>query len=624
MSKHQFQTEVSQLLHLIVHSLYSHNEIFLRELISNSSDALDKLKYLTLTDENMKKLNFEPRVDISFDGEGDEKTITVSDTGIGMNEKDLEENLGTIARSGTKNFVSQMTGDAKKDSNLIGQFGVGFYSCFMVADKVEVISRRAGEDTAYKWSSDGKGEYTIEKAERDKPGTEVKLFLNDDGKEYASRWRIENIIKKYSDHIPFPIYLEFDETNYEGEGDDKKEKKEHKVEQINAASAMWRRAKSELTEEDYNEFYKTISHDNDDPLYYIHTKAEGTLEYTTLFYIPKKAPFDMYQADYQPGVKLYVKRVFITDDEKELLPVYLRFLRGVIDSEDLPLNVSREILQQNRVMANIRNASVKKVLSELQSLSENNPEKYTDFIQEFNRPLKEGLYSDFGNRDTLIELVRFKSTEEEGFVSLSQYKERMKEDQKAIYYIAGDNEDTLRNSPLLEAYREKGIEVLIMHDEIDEIVIPGVGKYKDVELKSVNRSGTDDELKTEKDKKKEKEVKPLLKKIKDALGDRVKDVKASSRLSGSPSCIVADENDPTVQMQHMLKAMGQKDLPEMKPILEINPKHPIIEGLKEKDDETVKEVSFLLFEQALLLEGVELKKPADFVKRLNSVLAKSL
>ncbi len=624
MSKHQFQTEVSQLLNLIVHSLYSHNEIFLRELISNSSDALDKLKYLTLTDEKMKKLDFDPRIDIQFSEEGDTKNITVSDTGIGMNDKDLEENLGTIARSGTKSFLSKMTGDAQKDSNLIGQFGVGFYSCFMVADTVEVISRAAGEEKAYKWISDGKGEFTIEDAEREVQGTTVTLFLNDDGKEYASRWRIENVIKKYSDHIPFPIYLAYDETIREGEGDKKEEKKEHKVEQINAASAMWRRSKSDLTDEDYHEFYKTISHDSDDPHYYIHTKAEGTLEYTTLFYIPKSAPFDMYQADYQPGVKLYVKRVFITDDEKELMPVYLRFLRGIIDSEDLPLNVSREILQQNQIMANIRNASVKKVLGELESLSENNAEKYEAFIKEFNRPLKEGLYSDFANRDTLLKLVRFKSTEEDGFVSLSQYKERMKEDQKAIYYIAGDNEETLRNSPLLEAYREKGIEVLVMDDEIDEIVIPSVGKYEDIELKSVNRSGTDDELKTDTDKKKEKEVKPLIKKIKDALGDQVKDVKASSRLSDSPSCIVADENDPTVQMQHMLKAMGQKDLPELKPILEINPSHPIIEGLKEKDDDTVKEVSFLLLEQALLVEGVELKKPADFVKRLNSVLAKAL
>jgi molecular chaperone HtpG len=624
MAKHQFQTEVSQLLHLIIHSLYSHGEIFLRELISNSSDALDKLKYLTITEEAYKSLDFKPRIDISFD-EKDHSTITVSDTGIGMNDEDLVENLGTIASSGTRNFLTKLTGDAKKDSNLIGQFGVGFYSCFMVADSVEVITRKAGEDKASRWTSDGKGEYTIDEAEREVQGTTVILHLNEEGKDYASKWRIENIIKKYSDHVPFPIFLEYEkggEGKEEGKEEDKKEKT---VEQINSASAMWRRPKTELTDEDYNEFYKTISHDMEDPLLHLHTRAEGTLEYTTLFYVPKKAPFDMYQADYQPGVKLYVKRVFITDDEKELMPTYLRFLRGIIDSEDLPLNVSREILQQNKVLSNIRSASVKKVLGEFQSLAENNPGRYSDFITEYNRPLKEGLYSDFANRDTLLELVRFKSTATEGYVSLAEYVERMLEDQKGIYYIAGDNEDTLRNSPLLEAYKEKGMEVLIMDDEIDDIIIPAVGKYKEYDLKSVNRSGADEELKTDKDKKKEKEVKPLLEKIKTSLGERVKDVKASSRLSDSPSCIVADENDPTMQMQQMLKAMGQKGMPEVKPILEVNPTHPIVERLKGTEDQSlIDDVSFLLLDQALLVEGAELGKPAEFVKRLNRIMEKAL
>jgi molecular chaperone HtpG len=622
MSKHEFQTEVSQLLHLIVHSLYSHKEIFLRELVSNSSDALDKLKYLTLTQEEYKKLDFSPRIDITFDE--DASSIEVSDNGIGMNEEDLVENLGTIAKSGTKNFLEKLTGDKQKDANLIGQFGVGFYSCFMVADNVEVITKKAGEEEAFKWTSDGKGGYDIEKTDRESFGTTVLLHLGEEGKEFASRWRIENVIKKYSNHIPFPIFLTYTETPYD-EDEKKKKEPETKVEQINAASALWKRTKSEITDEEYKEFYKTIGHDTEDPLYYIHTQAEGTLEYTTLFYIPKKAPFDMYQADYQPGVKLYIKRVFITDDDKELLPTYLRFLRGVIDSEDLPLNVSREILQQNRTMATIRSQSVKKFLSELNSLSTSNPELYTQFIEEYNRPLKEGLYSDFSNREALLELIRFKSTEEEGFTSLAAYKERMKEDQKAIYYITGEDEDTLRNSPLLEAYREKGIEVLVMDDEIDEIVVPAIGKYGDIELKAVNRSDTGEDLKTEKDKKKEKEVKPLLKKIKDALGDRVKDVKASSRLSDSPSCIVADENDPTMQMQQMLKAMGQKDIPDFKPILEINPNHQIVEGLNTTEDEKViEDVSFLLLEQAMLVEGVELKKPADFVKRLNRILSKAL
>jgi molecular chaperone HtpG len=623
MSKHKFQTEVSQLLHLISHSLYSHKEIFLRELISNGSDALDKLKYLTLTDDEFKKLNFVPRIDISFDH--DNKVLTVADSGIGMNEEDLVENLGTIAKSGTKNFLQMMTGDAKKDAGLIGQFGVGFYSSYMVADKVEVISRKAGEEKAYMWTSDGKGSYEISDAKRDGFGTTVTLHLNDEGTEYASRWQIEGVVKKYSDHVTFPIFLHYEDTAYEGEGDDRKEKKEQKVEQINSASALWKRPKSELTDEDYHEFYKSIGHDTDDPLFYLHTRAEGTQEYTTLFYVPQKAPFDLYHADYKPGVKLYVKRVFITDDDKDLMPTYLRFLRGIIDSEDLPLNISREILQKNRILASIRGSSVKKLLSEFKSIAENNPEKYLDFIKEYNRPLKEGLYSDFANRETLLELVRFKSSEEEGYTSFAAYKERMKEDQKGIYYITGDNEDTLRNSPLLEAYREKGIEVLIMDDEIDEIVIPNVGKYNEIDLKAVNRSGASEDLKTEEDKEKEKEVEPLLKRIKEVLGDRVKDVVASSRLSDSPSCIVADENDPTMQMQQMLKALGQTEVADLKPILEVNPGHEIVKALEGSDDKgLLEDVSFLLYQQALLVEGVALKKPAEFVKRLNRMMAKAL
>ena len=624
MTTHAFQTEVSQLLHLIIHSLYSHKEIFLRELISNSSDALDKLKYLTLTDDTFKSISFEPRIDISYD-EGKVKKFIIRDTGIGMNEEELTQNLGTIARSGTKNFLSSITGDARKDSNLIGQFGVGFYSAFMVADKIEVVSKKAGDDKAWKWESDGKGAFTIVEDKKDTHGTDVVLYLNENGEEYANRWQIERIIKKYSDHIAFPIYLEYMETGFEGEGDNKKEKKEKKIEKINTASALWKRPKSELTDEDYNEFYKTISHDSTDPMFYIHTQAEGSIEYTTLFYIPAAAPFDMFQADYRPGVKLYVSRVFIPDDDKELLPPYLRFLRGIIDSEDLPLNVSREILQQNRVMTNIRSASVKKVLSELKKLSESNPEKYEEFIKQYNRPLKEGLYSDFTNRETIQDLVRFKSTEKEGFTSFDEYTGRMKEDQKHIYFITGDNEETLRNSPLLEAYKEKGIEVLIMDNDIDEIVIPSLGKYKERELKAVNRSGSSDELKTDKDKEKEKETKPLIERIKKVLGDQVKDVVVSGRLSGSPSCIVADENDPTVQMQQMLKAMGQGDMPDFKPILEINPEHEIVKKLKETDDESLLEdISFLLLEQAKLVEGAEIKKPADFVKRLNRIMGKAL
>lgn len=622
MSKHQFQTEVNQLLNIIVHALYSQKEIFLRELISNASDALDKLKYLTLTDDNYKSMQFDPRIDIRID-EKNQKWITIEDTGIGMDHDELVEQLGTIASSGTKSFLNQLTGDHKKDSNLIGQFGVGFYSAFMVADQVEVVSRKAGTDKAHKWVSDGKSDYEITEAERDDYGTTITLHLNDEATEFATRWQIQQIVKKYSDHIAFPIYLHYEKVEYDDQG--KEKSREPTVEQVNAASALWRRPKNEITEQEYNDFYKTISHDNNDPLFHLHVQAEGTLEYTTLFYVPQQAPFDMYQVDYQPGVKLYVKRVFITDDEKELMPSYLRFVRGIIDSEDLPLNVSREMLQQNRVLANIRSSSVKKLLSEFQRISEKEPEKYEKFIDQFNRPLKEGLYSDFANRETLLELVRFKSTDAEGWTSLSEYKSRMKPDQKAIYYITGDDEETMRHSPLIEAYRKKGIEVLIMDDDIDEIVIPTIGKYDETELKPVNRADAGDELKDGSDKEKEKDLEPVLDKIKKALGDRVKDVRFSVRLANSPSCIVLDQNDPSVKMQEMLKSMGQKDLPEIKPILEVNPNNEIVSKLKGTDDEAlINDVSFLLLEQAMLVENMPIKHPSDFVQRLNRVLEKAV
>ncbi|MDY6967915.1 MAG: molecular chaperone HtpG [Spirochaetota bacterium] len=620
MSKRKFQTEVNQLLHLIIHSLYSHREIFLRELVSNSSDAIDRLKLLTLTDENYKHIDFDPRIDIYFDS-SDNNTFTISDTGIGMNEEELAENLGTIAKSGTKNFVESLTGDEKKDSNMIGQFGVGFYSSFMVSDKVDVISRKAGDQKAYKWTSDGKGEFEIVESERDKYGTTVILHLTDDGKEYANRWQIESIIKKYSNHIPFPIFLHYEDTTYEGEGDNRKEKKEQKCEQINAATALWKKPKNDLKEEDYNEFYKTISHDMEDPLFYIHTQAEGMLEYTTLFYIPQKAPFDLFYADYTPGIKLYVKRVFITDDDKELMPTYLRFVRGIIDSEDLPLNVSREILQQNRVLTKIKSSSVNKILDSLEKLQKDDREKYVTFIKEFGIPLKEGLYQDFENKEKLLELVMYKSTKEEGFTTLAEYVNRMQTDQKAIYYITGEKEENLKNSPLLELYKNKNIEVLIMDDQIDDIVISTVNKYKDFDLKSVNRTDSAEDLKTEEDKEKEKDIEPLIAKIKDILGDQVKDVKASVRLSDSPSCIVADENDPTVQMQHLLKATGQGNLPEFKPILEINPQHEIVKKLAATNDKGLTEdISHLLLEQAMLIEGIELKSPNQFVNRLNRIM----
>jgi len=623
MGKKKFKTEVDQLLHLLVHSLYSHSEIFLRELISNSSDALDKLKYLTVADENYKNITFDPKIDIIIDEEN-HKVLTLSDNGIGMNDKDLEESLGTIARSGTKNFLKQLSGDDVKDSNLIGQFGVGFYSIFMVADKVEVLTRKAGEDKGWSWTSDGKSGYTLVEKEKESHGTTVILHLNEKGSEYDNRWQLEQITKKYSNHIAFPIFLHYESKTFEGEGDDKKEIKENKVEQINSASALWKRSKSELKDEDYNEFYKTITGDNDEPMLKMHTRAEGTNEYTTLFYVPKKAPMDMFYADYKPGVKLYVRRVFITDDEKELLPTYLRFMKGIIDSEDLPLNVSREILQQNRVMSNIKTASVKKILSELKKFS-GDAEKYKEFIDQYNRPLKEGVYSDYANKDDLLELVRYKSTKVEGWTSLAEYKNRMQVDQKGIYYITGDNESMLRNSPLLEAYKSKEIEVLIMDDEIDEIVAPMISTYKETELKAINKSGAMDDLKTEDDEKKETEIKPLLEKIKTALGEAVKDVVASSRLHDSPSCIVVDENDPTAQMQQMLRQMGQTEMPEVKPILEINPDHDIVKKMDgSSDEDLIKDASLLLLDQAMMVEGMDLKDPAEFAKRLNRVMSKAL
>ena len=624
MSKHQFQTEVNQLLHLIIHSLYSHKEIFLRELISNASDALDKLKYLTLTDPAYKSAGFDPKIEISFDS-GSRSVLVISDTGIGMNSEDLAQNLGTIASSGTRSFVEKLSGDAKKDSSMIGQFGVGFYSSFMVADRVEVVSRKAGDEKAYRWSSDGKGDFEIDDAQRDTAGTTVTLYLNEEGKEYANRWELQNIVKKYSNHIPFPIFLHYEDTRFEGEGDKRKELKEQKTEQINAASAIWKRPKSELKPEDYNEFYRSISHEIDEPLMYIHTHAEGTLDYTTLFFIPQKAPFDLFRADYMPGVKLYVKRVFITDDEKELMPTYLRFVRGVIDSEDLPLNVSREILQQNRILAKIKSSSVKKLLSELEDVQKKDREKYNTFFGEFGIPMKEGLYQDFENRDKILNLVMYKSTKVDGFTTLDEYVSRMKPDQDAIYYVTGEKEEILRRSPLLEMYRNKDIEVLIMDSDIDDIVISSVNKFKDHEFKSVNRSDSADSLKSDEDRKREESAKPVVDRIKESLGDHVKDVKASVRLSDSPACIVADEKDPTVQMQHILKAMGQSNLPDFKPILEINPDHEIVKKLAATSDQSVvKDISFLLLEQAMIVEGVELKNPTEFVSRLNRIMEKAI
>ena len=629
MSQHHFKTEVSRLLDLIIHSLYSHKEIFLRELISNASDAIDKLRYLTVSDEAYKSLSFDPLIAVSIDK--DAKTLTITDNGIGMDAKELEENLGTIARSGTRTFMENMSAEARRDSNLIGQFGVGFYSAFMVASRVEVTSRKAGADAAFRWKSAGKGEYSVDPAEKASHGTEVKLFLNDEGEEYLSRWKVEDILKKYSNHVAYPIHLVSMESEYDDKG--KEKGKKEKDEQINSASALWRKPKSSLKDEDYIEFYKALSGSDESPLHWLHTKAEGTVEYDTLFYIPEKAPFDMYRADYRPGVKLYVRRVFITDDDKELLPTYLRFVRGVIDSEDLPLNVSREILQQNRVMQNIRQASVKKILGELADIAKNDATKFGKFVDQFNRPLKEGLYSDFANREALLGLVRWKSTAVEGWTSFADYKTRAGSDRKAIYYLAGNDESRLRRSPLLEAYRKKGIEVLVCADEIDEIVLSSLGEVEGLELKSINRSGSEDEIgKSDEPESRadEKTAEKAVEAAKRILGDAVKDVRLSKRLAESPSCVVVDSDDPSFQLSEMMRQMGGTELPDVKPILELNPSHELVkrlaaiattgaagdagesEGPGEADD-----LARLLLDQALLLEGAQLKDPASFVARMN-------
>ena len=624
-SNKKFKTEVSELLHLIIHSLYSNKEIFLRELVSNASDAIDKLKFLSLTDENLKGFSFEPRIDITFTEEGT-KTLTIKDNGIGMNAEELEQNLGTIASSGTKKFLAALSEDQKKDSNLIGQFGVGFYSAFMVSKRITVTSKKAGEEQAWKWSSTGESTFSIGEAERDGQGTTIVLELNEEGEEYANRWELETLIKKYSDNIAYPIYLEYDQVHYDydnkDENGDPLKTSEHKIEQINSASALWTRSKSAITEEEYKEFYKNSCHDTEDPMFYLHTQAEGTVEYTTLFYIPSKAPFDMYYADYRPGVRLYVKRVYITDDEKELLPSYLRFVRGIIDSEDLPLNVSREILQENRVMRTIRNSSVKKLLSEFKKISENNPELYEKFISQYNRPLKEGLYSDYSNKDTLLELVRYKSSEKDGYVSFKEYKERMKEDQKAIYYISGGKEDILKASPLVAAYKEKGYEVLILDDDIDEIVIGNVFEYDKTPLKAINKQSSLDDLKSDEDKAKEEEKKPVAEKIKKALDGKVKDVIISSRLTDTPAAVVLDDNDPSAQMQRMMRQMGN-ELPEILPILEVNAESPVIKKIEESEDEAyVASLSSVVLGQALLQEGVMPSDPAAFAKSLTELLSR--
>ncbi len=624
MAKHQYQTEIGQLLQLMTHSLYSNKEIFIRELVSNANDALDKFNYLKLTDERFKDEDWEPKIVIRMDE--DDNSISIIDNGIGMNEQDLMDNLGTIAKSGTKAFVEQLTGDAKKDSNLIGQFGVGFYSVFMVADKVDVITKKAGEDQAWMFSSDGTGEFETKPITKDEHGTIVYIKLKEDEKEFHDTWRIKDIVKKYSDHIPYPIFLKYETEETKGEGDDAKKEKVTKFEQINDATALWRLPKSEITEEEYIEFYKTISHDSEEPLAFIHTHAEGSLEYTTLFYIPRTAPMDIFRADFQPGTKLYVKRVFITDDEKELLPLYLRFVRGIIDSEDLPLNVSRELLQENRILANIKQASVKKILQTIKNLDE---DKFSIFTEQYSKLVKEGIYTDYTNKETLLEIVRYKSSKVEGVTSLDEYiqraGEKAGETDKHIYYIIGEDENILRHSPLLEAYKKADIEVLIMDDkEIDEIVTPSIGTYKDWELKDITTIEAPQSLSEDEQKELEEKHKKLTQKLKEILGDAVKDVKVTTRLSDSPSCVVPDSSDPMAGMAHVFRQMGQ-EAPKLPLVLEINPEHEMIQKLEKiKKKEKLEAAAWVLLDSAKLAEGLELEDKSAFARRVTELLGKAL
>ncbi len=623
MAKHEFQTEVGQLLQLMTHSLYSNKEIFIRELVSNASDAIDKLNYLRLTDDNLKESyqDWSGQVNIKIDEE--DNSITIMDNGIGMNEEDLIASIGTIAKSGTKSFVEAMSGDAKKDSNLIGQFGVGFYSVFMVANQVDVISKKAGEETAYKWSSDGTGSFDLAPCIKETSGTVIYIKLKEDEvSDYTSKHRVESIVKKYSNHIAYPIFLNYSEEVTE----DEETKVEKKREQINEATALWTQSKSKLKTEEYNEFYKTISHDSEDPMAHVHTRAEGVNNYTTLFYIPATAPMDMYRVDFQPGVKLYVKRVFITDDEKELLPTYLRFVRGIIDSDDLPLNVSRELLQENRVMANIKQASIKKVLGEIKKLAKDE-EKFEKFTSQYNRAIKEGIYQDHVNKDALLELVRYKSTNDATkMISLKEYKERAESSQKSIYYIVGEDERVLRNSPLMESYKKNDIEVLILDDhEIDEVITPAIGVYQEWEFKDITSCEAPAVEQTEEEKKEvEEKFKSIVEKITGVLGESVKEVKTTTRLSDSPSCVVKDPNDPMAQMAAMMKQMGQ-EVPESAPILEINPDHQIVKALNTcSDDKMIENISWLLLDQAKMSEGMAIADTVAFTKRLNEVMTKAL
>ena len=622
-----FQTEVSQLLKLMIHSLYSNKEIFMRELISNASDAIDKLRFESLADEALLEGDSELKIRVAFDKEA--RTITISDNGIGMSRQEVMENIGTIAKSGTRQFIDSLTGDQTKDSNMIGQFGVGFYSSFIVANRVSLTTRRAGTGAEHGvcWTSSGEGDYTLENVEKAEHGTDVVLHLRDGEDEFLEGIRLRTIIRKYSDHIPVPIEM-LKEAAPSAEGDEEpaaEEKEEYET--VNSASALWMRPKSEIKEEEYNEFYKHVAHDYEDPLAHLHNRVEGRVEYTSLLYIPARAPFDLWDREARHGIKLYVQRVFIMDDAEHLMPNYLRFIRGVVDSNDLPLNVSREILQHNKTIDSMRAGSVKKILDTLQSIAKKDEEKYAKFWGEFGNVMKEGPAEDHANQQKIAKLLRFATTDNdssEQTVSLDQYIERMKEGQEAIYYITADTHTAAKNSPHLEVFRKKGIEVLLLSDRVDEWLVSSLQNYSDKPLQAVTRGelnlgDVEDEQEKEQQKAAEENFKALVEKAREILTDKVSEVRITHRLTNSPACLVTGEHDMNANLERILKAAGQ-DVPTSKPILELNPEHPLIIRLKAEEGERFDELSNLLFDQALLSEGGQLEDPAGFVQRLNKLL----
>ncbi len=616
-----FQAEVKQLLQLMIHSLYSNKEIVLRELISNASDAADKLRFEALANNSLYENESELKIRVGFDKAA--RTVTISDNGIGMTRDEVIANIGTIAKSGTKEFFSALTGDQAKDANLIGQFGVGFYSAFIIADKVTLTTRRAGTTEAVRWESAGEGDYTLEAAEKATRGTEVTLHLREGEDEFLSDWKLKSIIRKYSDHITLPIVMK------KSEWKDGEEVPTDEEESVNKASALWARAKNDITEDEYKEFYKHVSHDFEDPLTWSHNRVEGKQEYISLLYVPAKAPFDLYDRERRHGIKLYVKRVFIMEDAEKLMPQYLRFVRGVIDTSDLPLNVSREILQHSKDIDAIKAGSVKKVLGLLEDMAANKPEDYGRFWNEFGRVLKEGPGEDYSNKEKIAALLRFASTladNEDQVVSLKDYIGRMKDGQDKIYYITADSFAAAQHSPHLEIFRKKGIEVLLLSDRVDEWMLSSLTEFEGKRLQSVAKGDLDlgaleDEAEKEQQKKVEDEFKSLIERIQSSLGDSVKEVRVTHRLTDSPACLVSGENDLSGNLERMLKAAGQKT-PESKPVLEINPQHAIVLRLnKEADEGRFTDWSHLLFDQALLAEGGQLEDPASFVRRMNSLLA---